>query len=310
MQTVRLRLLWFPQAQFAGYLIAQQHGLAKRRGVTLTCLPVDFTLGPIDALLGGDCQFAVASPAHMLESRAPEELVMLLAIQQRSSLVYAVRRDAGIANFADLAGRRAGVWPGGEDLELRWALHRAGVEPGAVSFVPVNDTVEAIVNGTVDAAQLTVYHELFELEKRVGSLDDFLLLAAGDHDAALLKDGLVARRDWVERYPEVTQAVVDSVLQGWTQAFRDPLEALDVCVAARPELDRDHQAQQLASIRILALSGATPRQGLGFPDPRHIDAAVAAVCDVDGRSFATSTPTFIESAFWRAAPPEYRSSAW
>jgi NitT/TauT family transport system substrate-binding protein len=308
--SVRLRFLWFAQTQFAGYLIAQHRGLAAQRGVELTCVPVDFALGPIDAVLDGDCQFAVASPAHVFESRAPHELVMLLTIQQRSSLVYAARRSAGIATFADIAGRRAGVWPGGEDLELRWALRRGGVAPSAVTFVPVNDTVDALASGAVDVAQLTEYHELFELAHRCGSLDDFTLLHAADTGAALLKDGLFARADWVERNPVATQAVVDSVLDGWTRAFRDPTEALDVCVAARPDLDRAHQADQLAAIRALALCEATLRDGLGVPDVRHIEAALAAVAEVDDRRIAADPATFVASRFWSAAPRDLRSAAW
>jgi NitT/TauT family transport system substrate-binding protein len=146
---VRLRLLWFPQAQFAGYLLAQHRGIAAALGIALECVPIDFKLGPIDAVLSGDCDLAVASPAHLVESKAPAELVMLLAVQQMSSLIYGARRANGIASFADLRGKRVGVWPGGEDLELRWALRRSGVDAATVTFVPVNDTAAALANSSI-----------------------------------------------------------------------------------------------------------------------------------------------------------------
>jgi NitT/TauT family transport system substrate-binding protein len=307
---VRLRLLWHPQPQFAGYLLAQHDGFAAARGVALECVPMDFSLGPIAALLAGACDLAVASPAHMFESRAPDELVMLLAIQQVSSLVYGARRAAGIASAADLAGKRIAVWPGGEDLELRWMLQHAGVAAGAVTLVPVNDTVAALAGGTVDCAQMTTYHETFELEHRVHDLEPFVFLHASDHGAALLKDGLFARRAWVAEHPDLVQRVVDAVLEGWTMAFTDPDAAIERCVLLRPDLTREHHALQLHAIGALALTGATLTHGLGYPALAHVEAARDAVRAVDGHAFATPAGAFVDASFWQAAPAALRGTAW
>jgi sarcosine oxidase subunit beta len=244
MTPVRIRLLWHPQPQFAGYLLAQHEGYAAARDIALTCVPMDGSAGPIEALRSGACEFAVASPAHMLESDAPEELVMLLAVQQTSALCYGVHRAAGIASASDLAGKRIAVWPGGEDLELRWMLQRAHVPAGAATLVPVNDTVAALANGDVDGAQMTTYHEVFELEHRVDSLAAYAFLDAASYGAALLKDGLFARRRWVAEHPDLVQAVIDAVLEGWTVAFAQPEVAIGRCAAlrrhahARPRLSR------------------------------------------------------------------------
>jgi NitT/TauT family transport system substrate-binding protein len=311
MTPVRLRLLWHPQPQFAGYLLAQHAGFAAARGIALECVPIDFACGPIDAILSGDCAFAVASPAHAVESDAPNELVMLLAIQQTSSLVYGARRSAGIATAADLAHKRVAVWPGGEDLELRWTLRRAGVALDDVELVPTGDTVGALVAGDVDAAQLTTYHELFELEHAARSLEPFVLLRAADHDAALLKDGLFARRDLVAREPELVQATIDAVLAGWTSAFDAPERAVALCATLRPDLDREHHARQLAAIRELALCGATLERGLGYPDPAHVRAALAARYEVDGRAIDADgdAAAMSDDRWWNAAPAASRRSA-
>jgi len=306
---VRLRLLWHPQAQFAGYLVAQHAGLAAERGIALDCVPLDFSLGPIDAVLSGNCAFAVASPAHVVESRAPQDLVMLLALQQTTSLVYPARRGAGIASAAELAGKRIAVWPGGEDLELRWMLQRAGVAPGAVTLVPAGDTVAALVDGAVDAAQMTTYHEIFELEHAVGSLEPFAMLHASDHGAALLKDGLFAHRRLVDEQPELVQAMVDAVLAGWTRAFADPVETVELCCALRPDLDRAHHERQLGAIHALALTGATRTHGLGYPDPAHVAAALAARAEVDGHTIDGDPASFVDDRFWHAAPAAVRAIA-
>ncbi len=309
MKTVNIRLLWLPQPQFAGYLTAEHEGLGLDAGIDLRTVAPDFVKGPIEAVLDGDVAFAVASPAHMMESGRADELVFLLAIQQVSSLVYPARRSLGIERPRDLAGRRLGIWPGREDLELTWMLHRAGLASDAYERVPVGDTVAAMLTGAVDCAQMTTYHELHHLEHGAGSLDDFIIFRAADYGAALLKDGLVARRDFVAANPETTQAVVNAVLAGWTKAFHDLDAAISLTVRLRPDMTRLEQEGQLGDIRALALAGATLTEGLGYPDPRHMEQALRAMAEIEGHPIA-SDDGLVDDSFWAAAPPAVRSSSW
>lgn len=309
MNTVRIRLLWHPQPQFAGYLIAEHEGLGIDAGVDIRCVPLDFAKGPIAAVLDGDVAFSVASPAHMMESRRADELVFLLAIQQASALVYPARRSLGIERPRDLAGRRVGVWPGREDLELTWMLHRCGIPADGFERVPVADTVGAMVDGAVDCAQMTTYHELHHLEHAIGSLDDFIVFRAADYGASLLKDGLVARRDFVAANPGLTQAVVNAVLAGWTRAFHDLDAAITLAGRLRPDMTRLEHEGQLGDIRALALSGATLAEGLGYPDPRHMEQALKAVAEIGGHA-PRSIDGLVDARFWAAAPAAVRSSAW
>jgi NitT/TauT family transport system substrate-binding protein len=303
--TLRVRLLWHPQPQFAGYLVAEAQDFGKSAGIRLHCQPMRLEQGPIAALLAGEAEFSVASPSHMLESERPEELVMLLAIQQRSALAYPARRAAEVTSVADLRGKRVAIWPGGEDLELRWMLHQAGVASSDLTWLPTADTVAALLGGEVDCAQMTVYHELDQIAHRGGSLADYEILVASG-ETALLKDGLIARRDWVSAHPAETQAAVEAVLAGWCLAFTKPNVALGVSLAARPDMPAIEQAMQLAKIRGLSLSGATLTHGLGYPDPQHLARAEAAIATLEGRT----VNGFIDARFWQAAPASLRPNSW
>jgi ABC-type nitrate/sulfonate/bicarbonate transport system substrate-binding protein len=147
------------------------------------------------------------------------------------------------------------------------------------------------------------------LERASGSLDDFVLFRAADFGASLLKDGLIARRDFVEAHPAETQAIVDAVLQGWTQAFRDPDAVLDLCATLRPDMARAEQAQQLEDIRALSMVGATLSEGLGFPDAIHMRQAIRAMSEIEGGR-GPKAGDLIDDRFWHAAPAEFRSHAW
>jgi ABC-type nitrate/sulfonate/bicarbonate transport system substrate-binding protein len=309
MNTVRIRLLWHAQAQFAGYHIAEQHRLASTAGTEIACEPIVFGESGTDAVLAGKVEMAVASPSHLLEAKDPAALAFILAIQQESPLVYPAKRTSGIADLADLEGRKVGVWPGHEDLELRWMLRRAGVDERKVERVPVNDTVAALVEDRVAAAQMTVYHELHQAEHRLGS-DALLPFAAQPYGASLLKDGLLARRDWLASNGAVAQAVVDAVLQGWTIAFTDAEAALAACAVARPDMAREEHAAQLRDIRALSLRGATLAHGLGYPDAEHVARALQAMREVGLTAPALDPAAVADRRFWQAAPARWRADAW
>ena len=55
MREIRIRLLWHKQAQFAGYLLAEQLGLGERAGVRIICEGLDFSCKHVNAVLTGRC---------------------------------------------------------------------------------------------------------------------------------------------------------------------------------------------------------------------------------------------------------------
>ena len=307
---VRLRLLWHPQPQFAGVLIAQHCGLASERGVELDCQSLDFDEGPIDAVLSGNADLCIASPSHLFESQNPEALTFLLSFQQKSPLVYVARRDHGIARINDLSGKRIAVWPGGEDLELRWMLQRAGISLESIELVPTSDTVGVLLANEVSCAQMTNYSEYHEFIDLGGEPDSMQHFRAEDNGTDLLKDGLIARRDWIYENPQRAQLVVDCLLEGWTQALGNREAAVALCMKVRPEMNELHHTMQYDDIRSLILTGATLKHGLGFPDSEHMVRAVNAVSEVDGRSLKGRPESYVAADYWHNAPAHFRSSNW
>jgi len=307
MTTIRIRLLWHKQAQFAGYLLAEELGLARARGVEIRCEGLDFSCKHVASILTGVSEMAVASPAHILESAARERLRWLMTVQQVSPLVYPARRSDGISSLADLAGKTVGVWPGGEDLEFRWLLAGAGVAPDAVTRAQMPDTVTPFLKGEIASGQMTSYHELHQVEETIPQ-NDLIVFSGQQTGRSILKDGLVADAALVDDQPEAVQAVVDAVLEGWTIAFDDPERAIAACLRARPDVSRDEHARQLADIRALSLTGASLSEGLGCPDPAHLAVAARAICEVEGHEAAVDG--VLDARFWQAAPAAFRRRDW
>lgn len=305
--TVRIRLLWHKQAQFAGYLLAEKLDLARKHGVKIACEGLDFSCKHVASILTGTTPMAVASPAHILESSDPGALRWVLTIQQESPLIYPVRKIDGINSLADFAGRKVGVWPGHEDLEFRWMLQKSGVPAGAVERIAMPDTVVPFLEGEIASAQMTNYHELHLVEDALGA-DAVSVFSGRETGCSILKDGLVVSAGYAETNPQVVQAVVDAVLEGWTIAFREPERAVAVCMEARPGISQAEHRRQLADIRALALCGATLTDGLGYPDPMHVEQAARALLEVESK--VVDANTALDQSYWLAAPEAYRRKVW
>lgn len=306
-KTVHIRLLWHKQAQFAGYLLAERLGLARKYGVEIVCEGLDFSCKHVASVLTGATPMAVASPAHVLESKSPGALRWILTTQQESPLVYPVRNADGIERLSDLAGRKVGVWPGHEDLEFRWMLQEAELPADAVDRIAMPDTVEPFVAGEIASGQMTSYHELHQVEKRLGA-GAIRVFSAKERGCSVLKDGLVVSCDYAQENPQTVQAVVNSVLEGWTLALRNPEMAIAVCLEVRPDMDEEEHRRQLEDIRALIMTGATLSHGLGYPDPAHVEQAARALREVTG--VVVDPSSVLDARYWHAAPAQFRERNW
>jgi ABC-type nitrate/sulfonate/bicarbonate transport system substrate-binding protein len=306
---IRIRLLWHPQAQFAGYLVAQRLGLGASAGITFECVAMRRDQPGMAALAAGDVEMAVASPGHLLKAAEPQALRFILAIQQKSSLCYPVLRTSGIAELSGLAGRTVGVWPGNEDLEFRWMLHKAGIAQDAVTRVPMIETVDHFLRGEVASAQMTTYHELYKVIERTGE-NALTLFHAESYGADLLKDGLFVHRDWLAANREVAEAAVAAILEGWTIAFTEPDRTVAICSEFRPDMPLAEHREQLEGIRDISIAGATVRHGLGYPDPEHVVRVAQAIRDLGGHVPQVDPGVIADASPWRTAPQAWRATRW
>ena len=307
---VRLRLLWYPQAQFIGPLMAQHSDIASKYDFQLECQPIDFDEDPISAVLNGNAELCVASPSHMFDSGHADKLIFLLTLQQESPVLFLARKDQGISDIHSLSGHRIAVWPGNEHLELLWMLKKSGMSLDEVEFISTADTVSPLLEGKVSCTQVTTFNEYFDFLNRGGDPDSVVHLAPSDFGADLIKGGIIARRDWIEENRDLAERVISSLLHGWTRSLENQEEALKLCLQLRPDLSEEHHLHQLREVRKLAISGATRDRGLGYPDIKHIERAAQAMEEIFGHSATCQLEDYVSDELWMAASEDLRRTDW
>jgi ABC-type nitrate/sulfonate/bicarbonate transport system substrate-binding protein len=151
----------------------------------------------------------IGSPMTATVGGLPLRVIMVFCERSHHVLVA----KPGITSLAQLRGRIVAIsQPGGTvHRELQLILEQAGIEPNAVKIRGLGGTavgIGALRNGTVDAAMLSIPHDLY-LEKE------------GFRSLVYVKDvlefplaGIVVHNDRLREKPEEITKVLTGVLKG------------------------------------------------------------------------------------------------
>ena len=226
-ETIRVQLKWRHQFQFAGYYAAIEKGYFREAGLEVELLPGQPDRNPSDALSSGQAEFAVLSPAVLLERQQGRPLVVLAAIFQHSANVIMTRKDAGLVTPQDLKGKRVMMTPESDPENLAMLKH-AGISPDSLTILPHNWSVEDLIAGRVDGQSAYLSNEPYLMKKR-GVAPAFIQPVHWGID--FYGDCLVGTEHEMSEHPKRTEAFRRAVQRGWLYAMEHPEEIARLILA-------------------------------------------------------------------------------
>lgn len=300
---VSLQLQWFTQAQFAGYFAADDQGFYEDQ-----CLDVEILEGGVDIqphvqLANGDADFAISWVSKALAGReAGADITDIAQVFQRSGTLQVSFADSGITGPADFAGKKIGNWGFGNEYEIFAALGSVGLDPGSdVELVGQDFSMDALLNGDIDAAEAMTYNEYAQLLEAVnpdtGELytpEDFLVVNYSDVGVGMLQDAIWADESRLADEPEYRDQAVRFVaasMEGWAYC-RDNVEACQQIVLDNGSaLGASHQLWMMNEVNKLIWPSP---DGVGYIDPAEWDRTVEIsqnTPNLDGATVLTAAPT-------------------
>lgn len=186
------------------------------------------------ALAAGAIQMASAGmgPAIVASARLPAKLLAITILDQTAIMV---RPDSDIATVADLKDKTI-AYPGRGSQQyplLIKALADAGLTEDDVRLFKTkgSEVGNLLSTGSVDAGVTWDPHVSSALASGAAKAlvtSGSILPIKGDH---YVGNGFYARTDFIEEYPEVTQAVVDALVRSAQLILDDPETAIDMWAA-------------------------------------------------------------------------------
>ncbi len=155
---VRLQLMWYHQAQFAGIYVALHKGFYERERIAVELIEGGPGISPVEVLATGEVDVALAwLPSAIDARRHGREVVNFAQILRRPGIAIACRRDAGVQSLDDIAGKVIGVWNVGDELDVRDWLKTINIPVDRVTLIEQRPNGQDLIDKRVACATVMMY---------------------------------------------------------------------------------------------------------------------------------------------------------
>jgi len=262
---VSIALDWFPWSNHSGLYVAQERGYFTDEGLEVNIyVPGDPTT-VLQTVGAGRDDFGISYQPELLIAREQGiEAVSIMAMVQHPLNSVMALKDSGILEPKDLKGKKVGATGAASDEALIDTMLRSqGLTIGDVEMVNVGyDLIPALISKNVDAI-LGAYwvHESISAKNLGFDLNIMRMEEHGVPDFYELV--IVASEDKIADEPEVVQKFVRAVTRGYEDAIADPVDAVAVLKALKPETDLDIENP---GVKLLAPLWATDNGVFGWQE--------------------------------------------
>lgn len=276
-EPVRLLLHWTPQAQFAGYIMAQEKGFFAEEGVPGVQLHwTNIGESPLSRLGNGEVEFAAAWLITGLQRRSEGlDIVNIGQFMQHSASLIVARKDRNIASLQDLNGKVILTWGGDCAMEFDLFLQRNSIKPAKI--LPLSDSLAPFLYGLVDATQAMEYSEYLRLLARGMKADEIVVFPFASYKVNLVGDGLYTTNAYLQKHRDIARGIRRAVERGWNYAFAHEDESVDAVIrygdAWKSRSSKNYQRLMLRSMHKLMRSSGTDSRVMGHLARTDFDAA-------------------------------------
>ena len=284
---VTLQLKWVTQGQFAGYYAALEQGYYEDEGLDVTIKPGGPDIVPEQVVLGGQAEFGINWLDNTLATRDQGgEIVNIAQVFARSGMTEITWADTGLDEITDLAGKKVGVWLGGNEHKLFAALNKNGLDPDSdVDIVAQPFDMNLFLNREVDAAAAMTYNELAQVLEtenpdtgELYTLEDLNVMLMSDLGTGALEDGIFVTEEWIadEANQDVATRFLKASFKGWVYCRDNPDDCTPYVLDAGPTLGEGHQAWMVSEINKLIWPNDN---GIGVMDEEDYETTVQIATD-------------------------------
>lgn len=277
-EKVTVQLKWLPQAQFAGYYVAQAKGYYKAEGLDVTIKPGGPDISPVQVIAGRGADVVVNWMPDALAAReAGVPLVNIAQVFDKSGLMLTCRKSSGVTQPADLKGKTLGVWFGGNEYPfLNWMAKLKFKPDTDIKVLKQGFNVDPLLQNQAACISTMVYNEYWQLIDAGVKEADLVTFYYEDQGVASLEDGLYALEAnlkdpaFVKRMGKFLKAT----FKGWNDAVKDPAFAAKAVVAADMSGSASEKVQkrQMENVAKLISTASTPK--MGYLDPAAYERTV------------------------------------
>lgn len=204
---------WLPQAQFAGYYVAQEKGFYEEAGIDVEIIHPTVTVNTLEYLVSGRADVVSLFLISAISNRfAGVKLINIGQLSQQSAIMFVTKKESGIEKIEDFHGKRVGVWMSGFQ-EIPYSL--MADKKLEVEWVPILSTVNLFLMGGLDAMTVMWYNEYKRIYLAGIDFDELNTFFMSDYGYDVPEDGLYVLEHTLKNKRQELQSFVEATLRGW-----------------------------------------------------------------------------------------------
>lgn len=239
LQQVSVQLKWKHQFQFAGFYAAIHQGYYRDAGLEVQLKELTPNISPVDPLIAGRIEFAVADTGALIYRSNGVPVVALANIFQQSPSILMALESSGIRSLEDVRGKRIMLSGGYLNAELMAMLSTAGIHNDDLKLIGINPDISILLQGETDTYNGYTTNEPYFLEQQN---IPFITFMPRDYGIDFYGDTLITTEAIIEKNPQMVDKFVQATLQGWEYAVKHPEAVVDLILAHynTQQKSRDH----------------------------------------------------------------------
>ncbi|MDD0839329.1 ABC transporter substrate-binding protein [Curvibacter sp. HBC61] len=275
---VTVQLKWVPQAQFAGYYVAQAKGYYKEAGLDVTIKPGGPDISPVQVIAGKSADAIVNWMPDALAAReAGVPLVNIAQVFDRSGLMLTCKKASGVSSPKDLKGKTLGVWYGGNEYPfLNWMAKLGYKTDGDIKVLKQGFNVDPLLQNQAACISTMIYNEYWQVIDAGVKESDLVTFFYEDQGVASLEDGLYVLESNLKDKAFVAKMAkfLKATFKGWNEAVKNPEEAAKIVVAqdSSGSATVAVQKRQMENVAKLITKAGTDK--IGYLDPAAYERTV------------------------------------
>ncbi|GIL01160.1 MAG: ABC transporter substrate-binding protein [Alphaproteobacteria bacterium] len=283
---VGMQLGWLASNGILGEVVAQQKGFFAEEGIALEVTPGGPNIDGVGGVASGAQTLGQtsSSPSVMLARSAGIPIKAFAAGYQKHPFTYFSLAKEPIREPKDLIGKTIATQPTAFIL-LRALLAKNGISEDQVTMVNMGSDMNQLMTGQAHAVTgwLTNTNAL----KVIGA--DRVDMMLWDTGIQLYANVYFTTDKVLTETPDVLEKFVRGAARGWGYAKEHPEEAVDMLVAAYPNLDRQSELEAVGPVLGFSFGDTTKAHGWGAMTRENWQAQVDTYASLG--QFKEATPT-------------------
>ena len=217
---------WLPQAQFAGYYVAQEKGFYKDAGIEVEIVPPSANEQATSMLVSRKADvislFLITALAAKNQGL---DVVNIGQISQHSAIMFVAKKSSGIATLSQLNGKKVGIWKSGFDEISKAMIAGQNIK---VEWIPILSTVNLFMMDGIDAMAVMKYNEYDQIINSGLNEDELTTFPAASYGCDVPEDGIYCLKSTYENKKPELEKFLQATLKGWEFAANNREYAIDV----------------------------------------------------------------------------------